>query len=538
VGVQWREGQRIAAAGRAHVEAGVPIADTTRFEAASVTKQFTAAAALLLIHEGRLARDQDVRPLLGEWAAGVDRLITVDHLLAHLSGVRDAGALLLLRDGHGGTSGTTREELRALLARQRTLGFAPGSRQAYSNTGYMLLARVIERVSGEALSTFTARRFFVPLGLTRTGWHEEPTALIDGLAGGYAALEGGAWRRAWRFNVSLGNGGLVTTVGDLLRWNAALAAGEVAGGPSLVRMMEAPVVLPDGSIAPFGRGLVTTTITGRREIGHDGGVDGFAAFAARYPEEGVSVAVLCNDEGADATGIGRAVAMAVGSARIEPAPASIARAPETARALDVHSGPVIRAIALRGEWIDTTRGRTLSLATRGDTLTIGALAFSPDGAGGWARPGSGRISALRDASSGEVGLVTIDPRGQRARWLRRRPLPAGVATFTPYTGIWYAEELGTAYEIRAEPTGIAVGIAATHAQRPFAFIADAPLTLPSVRPDLFVAGVFSFRFTRDRAGRLDRLIVSHERARGLVFVRASAPRVTLHRQAASTPRRR
>ena len=170
-------------AGAASLELGVPIGPETCFRIASVSKQFTCAAILLLAEEGRLAVEDDIRHWLPELPDFGAR-ISIDHLMRNCSGIRDMLELMRL----GGTDlshPTQPEHLMAAIRRQRGLNFAPGTRFLYSNSGFMLLGRIVEAAAGEALGTFLERRILAPLGMTRTRHTPDVTEVVPGLATGY-----------------------------------------------------------------------------------------------------------------------------------------------------------------------------------------------------------------------------------------------------------------------------------------------------------------------------------------------------------------
>ncbi|HET7229744.1 MAG TPA: serine hydrolase domain-containing protein, partial [Longimicrobium sp.] len=274
--------------GSANLEYGIPNTPATVFEAGSVSKQFTAAAIVRLARQGKLSLDDDVRRHLPE-VPDYGTPITLRNLLNHTSGLRDWGTVMQLAGWPRGTRIYTHAHVLDVVSRQRSLNFTPGSEYSYSNTGYNLLAIVVERVSGMSFAEFTRRELFEPLGMTRTEWRDDFTRTVKGRASAYT-WENGAWHLQMPFENVHGNGGLLTTVDDLLKWNTALDSGTIAGLDTL----ETRGVLSSGRRIDYALGLTIGEFRGVREVSHSGATAAYRAYLARYPEAGVSVALLCN----------------------------------------------------------------------------------------------------------------------------------------------------------------------------------------------------------------------------------------------------
>lgn len=280
--------------GVANLELGVPITPASVFHVASVSKQFTAMSILLLAQRGQLALDDEVRkhmPAFPEYGTP----LTIRHLLTHTSGLRDA--FLLIELAAPREDGASRsKKLLELLARQKELNSAPGAEYAYSNAGYLLLAAVVERVSGQSLRAFADTNIFKPLGMTQTHFHDDATMVVPHRASGYRR-DGGGLHLAFHGDLGhvVGNTGLFTTARDLLRWEQNFADARV-GDPALVAAMQEPTTLTGGETSPYGFGLQVGRYRGLRTIGHGGGDPGYAAYVVRYPDQGLALALLCNQE--------------------------------------------------------------------------------------------------------------------------------------------------------------------------------------------------------------------------------------------------
>jgi CubicO group peptidase (beta-lactamase class C family) len=200
--------------GMADLEHAVPNAGDTIFEAGSVSKQFTAAAVLQLAAEHKLSLDDPARKYIPE-LPDYGTPLTIRHMLTHTSGLRDWGSVA----GIGGWPRTTRVYTHAhvleIVGRQRALNFAPGTSWSYSNTGYNLAAIIVARVSGLSFAEFCRQRLFEPLGMTHTSWRDDHTRIVKNRAIAYGEA-GDGFHTLMPFEDVYGNGGLLTTVGDLL----------------------------------------------------------------------------------------------------------------------------------------------------------------------------------------------------------------------------------------------------------------------------------------------------------------------------------
>jgi CubicO group peptidase (beta-lactamase class C family) len=321
--------------GMADLEQGTANTGSTIFEAGSVAKQFTVAAVVLLAQEGKLSLDDDVRrhvPELPEYEAP----LTLRHLIHHTSGLRDWGTVVAAAGWPRTSRVHTQAHALDVLSRQRSLNYVPGAEYSYTNSGFNLLAIIAERASGEPFAEFSRRRIFEPLGMRDTQWRDDFTRIVPGRATAYGPGPDGSFRILMPFENVHGNGGLLTTVGDLLTWNRNLESGTV-GGPELVREMHRQGRLNDGREIAYAGGLRVSSYKGVREVGHSGSTAGYRAFLTRFPDQDVSVAVLCNAANANAGALAhRTAEVFLGDAvRPEPAPRPARVAPS---ALEARAG--------------------------------------------------------------------------------------------------------------------------------------------------------------------------------------------------------
>ncbi len=284
--------------GMADLEHDVPNTADTIFEAGSVAKQFTAMAVLLLAKDGKLSLDDPARKYLPE-LPDYGAPLTIRHLLNHTSGLRDWGSVA----GIAGAPRTTREYTHAhvldIVSRQKALNFPTGTQWSYTNTGFNLAAIVVSRVSGMPFAEFSRTRIFTPLGMTRTSWRDDHTRVVKGRALAYSSASDG-YHLDMPFENVHGNGGLLTTVGDLLKWNENFVTPVVGDGALVTTQMTAGT-FNDGRPLDYGLGLFVHNYRGVRNINHSGSTAGYRAHLNRFPDSHTSVAVLCNVATGDAT---------------------------------------------------------------------------------------------------------------------------------------------------------------------------------------------------------------------------------------------
>lgn len=291
--------------GMADLEHDIPNSPATIFEAGSVSKQFTAAAVMLLVLDGRISLDDDVRKYVPE-LPDYGTPVRIRHMLNHTSGLRDWGSVAGIAGW--GRSDRTHNHYHVvdILSRQRALNFTPGAQYSYSNSGYNLLAIIVARITGTSFGEFSRTRIFEPLGLRNTQWRDDYTRIVKGRSSAYGT-RGGTFVIDRPIENVHGNGGLLTTVGDLLIWNEALAAGKL-GGARLTELMVQQGVLNDGSTISYAAGLQVGEYNGVREVSHTGSTSGYRAFLARYPDQQLGVALLCNVGNVNPGTIGHRVA--------------------------------------------------------------------------------------------------------------------------------------------------------------------------------------------------------------------------------------
>jgi CubicO group peptidase (beta-lactamase class C family) len=301
--------------GMASLEYGVPMSPRVVSEIGSVSKQFTAAAVLLLARDGLLSLDDDVRQHIPE--LGIEEPLTLRRLADHTSGLRDWIGLMGLVGRPWGEVIHTVPEITDLIARQRTLNFAPGERYLYSNAGYTLLLEVVERVSGRSFAELTAERIFEPLGMEHTEWRDDHARIVRNRAAAHRPTGNGGFRTQMPYSDAIGSGGLISSVDDMIRWTEALHSGEF-GGPGFLEEMTRVGVLTDGREIHYALGLQLADFRGVPEVAHGGATAGYRAYLAHYPEDRLTVALQCNVTAVNSGGLARSVAEIFLADRLAP----------------------------------------------------------------------------------------------------------------------------------------------------------------------------------------------------------------------------
>jgi CubicO group peptidase (beta-lactamase class C family) len=278
--------------GLANVEENVAISPQTVFDVGSMSKQFTAMSILLLQKKGKLSLSDDIRKYIPELPDYGHR-ITILNLLNHTSGLRDYLSLMELA-GVNTDSVTTDEDALALIARQKSLNFAPGSEWLYSNTGFFLLSVIVKRVSGETLRDFATNSIFRPVGMTHTEYRQDHTSLIANRALAYDPKPD---KNGYVLDISYfeqtGDGAVHTSVEDLARWDENFYTAGV-GGADVIRDLQQTAVLSDGKAVTYAKGLVVSEYRGLRTVSHSGSWGGYRGQLLRFPDQHFSVACLCN----------------------------------------------------------------------------------------------------------------------------------------------------------------------------------------------------------------------------------------------------
>ncbi|MEW9521366.1 serine hydrolase domain-containing protein [Streptomyces tubercidicus] len=456
-----------AVAGLASVEFGVPIDTRTRFDIASVSKQFTATAALLLCRKGQLSLDDDIREHLPELKLSVP--VTIGQCLMHTGGLREWLSLRTLT-GRPRTR-MTQDQALALVAGVTDVNFAPGTAFSYSNTGYILVASAIERITGQTLRAFTTEHLFAPLGMADTHFRDDSQEPLPRFAYGYSVSDKGV-HRADTEECAVGDGMVATSIDDLAPWFGFLRDGRVLGAD-----------LRDALLAhdrPYGLGLYHTTIGGQAVLGHSGGAVGYCSQLFYLPERGVGVALLANNSSINPMRIGaEALRLAAG----------LPKDPEPVREQTAET--------LTGYWRDPGTDATFLAepAPGGDTTLSGGYlsgTFVRTTDGTW----HGEHFRLRVTPDSIVVTSVHDPGADRTY---RRCAPPAEGTMLP-ASVYLSRDLGILATITEQGfLSLGLNLVAPITPAPAGGFTAGPVTLRLDGDDLLVSmhGVHQLRFIRE-----------------------------------------
>jgi CubicO group peptidase (beta-lactamase class C family) len=497
--------------GMANLEHRVPITPDTVLRIGPVSKQFTAAAVALLAEEGKISLDDDVRKYIPEMPA-YERPITIRHLIHHTSGLRDYAGLGVMA-GFDYTDHYLAAESLDLIARQQGIDFIPGDEYSYSNSGYFLLSQIVERASGKSLRVYAEERMFVPLGMKRTHFHDELSEVIPKRAYGYSPVDEGGYRIDMTGWEQVGDGGIFTTIQDLLLWDRNFYDNRLGrGGPALIETLHTTGRLNNGEAIDYAFALVVDEYRGLKRVSHGGSWVGFRAQMTRFPEQHFSVAVLCNLSTASPGAYARKVADIYLAEEFkekiddEKDKDSVAKkrkpvkvAEEELRRVAGHywsaSEKMVREIALED-------GHLVYRGGSGDGTPLLAL-----GGGRFFMEEVENVEIrFPEPKKGEARTLIVAPEGDEAiQFEEFEPATPSIKMLGEYAGSYDCEELDARYVVAAKDD-----------QLHFTVGHQSDQALVPLFPDLFqYRGWVTFTFGRDRSGRVDRLTMSAGRVREL-----------------------
>ena len=479
------------AVGLADVEKGKAVELGSVFDIGSSRKQFVAAAILLLVGDKKLSLSDDVVkffPALPNYG----NKITIDHLLTHTSGIRDwTGLQGLAADD---------PDAMTLIMRQKGLNFPPGEQWSYSNSGYVLLAEIVAKVSKMPFSEFLSKRIFSPLGMKSSSYVMDLRGDIPNRAMGYRKNQGSFVKHMLLDNDRGGAGALFSTAGDLLLWNDALTSGKL-GKVVTARLME-HTKLNNGRILDYGRGLV---LEGNL-IWHSGGAAGYHSWIGRVPELGLSVSVLCNSDLIAASALADKVlnifAPGAGKQKGEDGPPPVL----TGEAL-------VDAKKYAGLFVSET-GEILRLTVDRDRFRVtGGPGLTEVSKGKFRRWGSSVFFMSQDAfvlnfvSESEISLLTME--GKTIRYKRAAAYAPSSAELADFAGKFYSKEVGAGFDFTSG-SGVLIGKSGEKGE---------PITFVPIFKDTFQIAGIVIRFVRNGSGKVISLNFSNPVVQNITFQR-------------------
>lgn len=484
--------------GMANLETGTVFTTNTISESGSVAKQFVAASLVLLVLDGKLALDDDIAKWVPE-VAKLGKRITTRHLLSHTSGLPDRYLLHEMEGNPAGEVDHPNAEVMDVVSRLRDLNFDPGEDYLYSNTGYVVAVAVLERVSGQSLQQFTKARIFDPLGMSDTRWREDHRVVVERRASAYSGTAATGFRNDHPFTRVFGSGGLLVTVDDFLTWSDAMQHGRDQWG-AVRDSLSAVVRLNDGTPITYGLGVTTEMWRGVRRVTHTGSTGGYRAALYRYPEQQVSVALLCNVGSANPAALATSVSTVVLGDALAPVVAdatpAIAVTPET-------------LTALAGAYRAPRTEQVLILEVRNGNLvdSIGGTVFLPRGTDHF-RARGGQVDLRVTRSGPNVALRREAPNERAIDYQRIDRPPMTAAMAMTYAGSYRSPELGSKVELVARGDTLVFDNGWRGQE-----------TLRPLFRDGFRNGGSVVRFTRDQRGRVTGFVIWAGRVRHLRYDR-------------------
>lgn len=492
--------------GMAKLEDGIVMTPDKIFDIGSVSKQFTAACVAMLVRDGKVSLDDDVRkyfPALPQYG----RPITVRHLIHHSSGLRDYNGLLALAGFRPESDCPNVDEAMEIICRQKRLNYPTGDEYSYTNTGYFLLGQIVEKVSGKTLNQFSQERIFQPLGMIHTLYQDDHRQIIKNRATGYEQSEKG-----YKLNMSnwdeTGDGNVYTSVEDLFLWDQAFYNNKL--GQDLMEMLQTVGVLNSGKKLDYAFGLVVTDYKGLKNVGHGGAWAGFRAAISRFPDQKFSVICLANLDSIDPSDLCLEVAdiyladLIKESAKAEmekPAPFPLSQKELEEKAgnyRDERFGQWIAISVDRDKLKASVFGREFVLTPTRRT-TFAALEA----------PFPTTVEFL-PAEAGRPAVAVFKGRGEATTFVKAAPLkPLTDAQMAGYAGTYTSEELlGASYSLVVEKESLVVR-----------FRSIDPTPLKAMAPDQFSAGFFNLDFVRDKGNRVSGFKLNLGRVAGIVFIK-------------------
>lgn len=277
--------------GLSDIENDIQFTTTTLTEAGSISKQFVAAAVLILQQQGKLSLSDDVRLYIPE-LPDYHHKITIEHLIHHTSGIREWSSLAALSGWPRTTKAYRNSDVLDFICMQKQLNNIPGTEFIYSNSNYILLTEIVERISGKSLDEFTRAHIFLPAGMKKTLWRDNYRKVVKDRAIAYSGRDSTYLLDMPNESV-YGPGGLLTTSEDLLKWNDFFLSGKLGGDELLKKQLEI-VDINTGAISNYGAGLFIEKVRGQKKIYHTGQTAGYTGVLESFPDIGLSIAWLSN----------------------------------------------------------------------------------------------------------------------------------------------------------------------------------------------------------------------------------------------------
>ena len=501
--------------GSAELEYNIPITPQTVFHIASVSKQFTCFSVLLLEKQGKLSIHDDIRKYIPE-VPDFGKIITLNHLMHHTSGLRDQWELLAMA-GWRLDDIITKDQILRIVSRQKELNFNPGDEYLYCNTGFTLLAEVVARVSGQPFPEFTRTHIFEPLKMKNTLFYDDCEKIVRNRAYSFYADSSGYKKSILSYS-NAGATSLFTTAEDLCLWSGNFE-NPVIGDKEIINRMNLRGILNKGDTITYAMGQDISKYKGLKIISHGGADAGYRSFLVRFPDQRFSVNVLSNLASFDPGGMSFKIAeiylkdkMVVdGPKKVETE--NIAQTEIKEVRID-HD--VLVSYCGQYEW---QPGIFVTISIENDNLYVSApeLPKTPMVAVSETefdvKAASAKVTFILD--SGKVSKMKVQMGGGEVIAMKMLDFDPAKTNLSEYTGDYYSKELSTAYTMVLDSDRLI----ARHFR-------TGDVLLKQTKPDQFSGDKWYFRnivFTRDSNGKIAGCNVSGSRVRSLKFDKTNFP---------------
>lgn len=493
--------------GIANLDYNIKISPETVFDIGSVSKQFTAACIVILENEGKLSLEDDIRKYIPEIPEFEEGKITIRNLLHHTSGLRDYITLMYL-SGISFDDYFTEQMGLDILARQKELNFIPGSEYLYSNSGYLALAIIVRRVSGESIGTFAQKKIFDPLEMKNTFIYEDGAKVIKNRAIGYSK-EGNDYKRVHHFDFAVGGDGQVyTTVEDFFKWSENFKSSKL-GNSSFLNKMLTKGILSNGDTIDYALGLTHGVYKNRNTISHGGAWGAFRAYYLQFPEDDLAVAVMSNFGSMNTGKKARQIAdLILQDALVDETQTKDVEAntQEPAKALEKFT-----LKQLTGNY-EIRAGVVVEITVKNDSLHVlqtwnkSSYKIINTTGNTYQRPNEPSVQFVFSDLKGDLTqTLTVLQNGNETICKRKEEIELPNLNPAEYIGDYYSEELDVSYSILLEDEMLKVKVAYNDAQE-----------LKQYELDAFTADYGLFRFYRSN-GKIQGLFLESGSMTNLEF---------------------
>ena len=475
--------------GASNLEYGIPITSTSIFHVASISKQFTAAAIIMLSLEGKLSLNEDIRKYLPE-VPDFGHVITFNHLIHHTSGIRDQWDLQELAGWRDGDL-ITEDDVLEMLHRQVALNFIPGSESYYCNTSYTLLGVAVKRITGVSLREYSDSVFFKPLGMLNSHFHSDHAEVTPNRTSAYQQDEEGNWKIYIPVFDNYGATSLFTTVEDLSKWDENFYSKRI-GGPAFISAMLENGILNNGTKQAYAGGISTESYKGFKTEQHSGADAGYRSNFIRFPDQHFSVILLANHAESQAMLLSQQVA-------------DLFLEIKTIEALDVIF-PIDSSIVKGwvGTYIDALTKRRIELNFENGKLILGSTELLSLSNSEFSLSGSyTKLSFSKEL--GVEKLCVTNPNAINRNYKRAVEVDLQPSECLEFIGEYYSPELDTKYIVTVNDSVLFVKIPRNNKLEFFPFAKDE------------FSGNFFIQFSRGKRKKVEGFYLTTGRVRNLYF---------------------